>query len=91
MSGCAPKRDGRLLLVEAQFRKEKGDGTAVWTGDYDVCRREIWIWLPTAQIERPNPLPAPRDIGRGGRGNGSMPGWRQTVSRGFRSIRATGW
>jgi len=41
-----------LIDIAAEKRMEKGGGTALSQGEIDPkTNREIWVWLPTSQIE----------------------------------------
>lgn len=41
-----------LVEVTATKRLEKGGGTALFQGEIDPQNnREIWIWVPTSQIQ----------------------------------------
>lgn len=40
-----------LIDIAAEKRMEKGGGTALFQGELDDKDKEIWIWVPTSQIE----------------------------------------
>lgn len=40
-----------LIDIAAEKRMEKGAGTALFQGDKDENGREVWVWVPTSQIE----------------------------------------
>lgn len=45
------KRNHDLVDVDGEFRMQKGDGIAIYTGVDDDNGREVWVWLPVSQVE----------------------------------------
>ncbi|TXH43280.1 MAG: hypothetical protein E6Q97_34270 [Desulfurellales bacterium] len=43
-----------LIEITAEFRMTKGGGTAIFQGELDENDKEVWVWLPTSQIENNN-------------------------------------
>ncbi len=40
-----------LIDIAAEKRMEKGAGIALFQGDKDGDGREVWVWVPTSQVE----------------------------------------